>query len=189
MRYALFGGAFNPPHIAHLFIADVLVKEFGFERVLFIPSNISSHKSTDELLHPTHRLAMLKNLEEEIPWMEVSDCEIRRGGVSYSIDTVKELYEHNNFDVKPGLLIGDDLLPDFQSWKNVDDLVSLINLIVAFRTGNGEIVCPYPFTRLENLQFAISSSDIRKRIKEHRAYRFMIPESVYEYIEKTGLYT
>ena len=160
MKYAIFGGAFNPPHIAHLFMADVLVREFGYDRIILIPSNISSHKSIEDLLHPTHRLAMLQPLAEELPWLEVNDCEIRRGGVSYSIDTVRELYKKYDFEEKPGLLIGDDLLPDFASWKNVDDLISLVDLIVAFRTGNEKLDCRYPCLRLENLQLTISSSDM-----------------------------
>jgi nicotinate-nucleotide adenylyltransferase len=188
MRYALYGGAYNPPHIAHLYMAEVLVKEYGYDRVLFIPSNISSHKSTAELLHPNHRLAMLELLEKEISWMEVSGCEIRRGGISYSIDTVEELSDRINFKEKPGLLIGDDLLADFTSWKRVDELISLVDLIVAFRTGREKISCPYPFTRLENKQLSISSSDIRTRIRENRAFRFMLSPPVYEYIVEKGLY-
>lgn len=188
MKYVVFGGAFNPPHVAHLYMAEVLVKEYGYDRVLFIPSNISSHKSTDELLEADHRLAMLRAVEGEIDWMEVNDCEIKRGGVSYSIDTVHELYSSYNFKQKPGLLIGDDLLRDFTSWKRVEDLISQVELIVAFRSGSGQMSCPYPHARIENLQLSISSSDIRSRIREDRAFRFLLPDQVYKYIAKTGLY-
>lgn len=188
MRYVIFGGAFNPPHVAHLFMAELLVKEYGYDRIIFVPSNISSHKSTDELLSPTHRLAMLRELKEGLPWMEVNDCEIMRGGISYSIDTVRELYSLLDLKVKPGLLIGDDLLADFSSWKCVDDLIALVDLIVAFRSGGGENACPYRCTRLENLQLTISSSDIRRRIRNNLAYRFMLPDKVYQYIIRTGLY-
>jgi nicotinate-nucleotide adenylyltransferase len=189
MRYVIFGGAFNPPHIAHLFMAEMMIKELDYDRVFFIPSNISSHKSTEELIPPGPRMEMLRSLEKEISWMIVDDCEIRRGGVSYTIDTVNDLYSRFNFSEKPGLLIGDDLLPDFTAWKDMDELITLVNLIVVFRTGGGREKVSFPYTRIENVQMDVSSSDIRRRIREGRAFRFMLPETVYTHILQTGLYT
>ena len=182
----IIGGTFNPVHNGHLHIADEVRHRFNPERILIIPSFISAHKLHDSALSAEHRLEMLR-IATRNSCFTVEKCELERQGVSYTIDTIRFLKEKYRLEKKPGLLIGDDLVEGFKSWKNASAIAEEAQLIVAARDAE-KIDFGYKHIKIDNLMLNISSSDIRKRVLNNEACRYLLPPGVYEYIIDNNLY-
>lgn len=187
MDTIILGGTFNPVHNGHLQLAEEASRQFRCHRVLFVPANKPAHKSDGEIISNRHRVAMLEIALEGTGW-EIEECELRRGGVSYMIDTVEELAEAGRWEEAPGLVIGDDLINGFSRWKRADELAERVHLILGFRDQNRKMSLNYRHSYLKNKVLPISSSEIRERIQQQEAYRYLVPKGVYEYIENYGLY-
>lgn len=161
MKLALLGGTFNPLHNGHLNLAEEVLKEFSYDRILFVPSYIPAHKEVSGNISAEERLHILKISLENIGWALWSDCEISRKGVSYTVDTL--MYVHENYDLKgkPGLIIGDDLAEGFHNWRNTDRILEMADLIVAHRLYENEVPLDFPHRYAHNVIFPMSSSFIR----------------------------
>ena len=191
MKICLFGGTFDPPHIGHLLIAQTVCEAEGFDKVIFIPANRSPNKKVATL--QKDRVDMLELAVEGNPNFEISDLEIRRGGGSYTIDTLRafkdELVDEND---EISYLIGSDSLLDFKNWKEPKEIIERSNVIVAIRPGFRP--SDIPSWLLHGVHFAniprfeISSSNIRKRWAEDKTIRYMVTLPVWEYINKHNLY-
>ena len=191
MKICLFGGTFDPPHIGHLLIAQTVCEAEGFDKVVFIPANRSPNKKVATL--QKDRVDMLELAVEGNPNFEISDLEIRRGGVLYTIDTLRafkdELVDEND---EISYLIGSDSLLDFKNWKEPKEIIKRSNVIVAIRPGFRP--SDIPSWLLHGVHFAniprfeISSSNIRKRWAEDKTIRYMVTLPVWEYINKHNLY-
>jgi nicotinate-nucleotide adenylyltransferase len=191
VRIGIFGGTFDPVHHAHLIIADYVRLEVRLEKVLFIPSAISPHKQGEEVAAAADRLAMLKEAIGQSKYFEVSEMELQRGGISYSVDTVRALAQEHPSD-QLFLMIGSDNLAQFHSWKEPAEIMKMAKLI-AFRKPGHEvdpsagsiakeaIVCEVPAIN-------ISSTQIRKRVGAGLPIGLMVPEGVEKYIVEHGLY-
>ncbi len=188
MRVAVLGGSFNPIHIGHLFLAEEVKRALSFDRIVFVPANIPAHKDASESLPGHHRLAMLERAIAGVPYFAVDDCELSRGGVSYTIDTIPIIAAHFPSEGKLALVVGDDLIDGFGRWKSAAQLANLVEIIIARRSAGESLPFSYPHLRLENLLLPISSTDIRRRIRAGEAFRHIVPEAVYQYIETMGLY-
>ncbi len=188
MKLLVFGGSFNPLHTGHLFIAEEAKNTLDYNKVVFVPSNISSHKNDSTGMDPEKRLKMLEDALSEYPDFTTDRFDIDRGGVSYTIHTIDHIYKNYSFDGKPGFIIGDDLLPGFGTWKNVDELMKKIDLVVVRRDSSEKINSEYPDHYIDNTLLPISSTEIRKRIKEGKSIRYLVPEKIREIIEKNGYY-
>jgi len=181
-------------HDGHLKTAREVKSRFGYRRVVFIPANIPAHKKMEVEVGADHRLKMLELAVAPYPDFIVDDCELRRGGTSYTIDTVQELSQVYPIEGKPGLIIGDDLVEDFDSWKNVDQLVELVELIVAHRQSQEKIAADFTCRYVDNSLFPISSSRIRQELQSgdtsagRESVRNWLPPDVFEYIQRHDLY-
>ena len=191
MKICLFGGTFDPPHIGHLLIAQTVCEAEGFDKVIFIPANRSPNKKVATL--QKDRVDMLELAVEGNPNFEISDLEIRRGGVSYTIDTLKafkDVLANKNDEIS--YLIGSDSLLDLKNWKEPKEIIKRSNVIVAIRPGFRP--SDIPSWLLHGVHFAniprfeISSSNIRKRWAEDKTIRYMVTLPVWEYINKHNLY-
>ncbi len=189
MKYAIMGGTFNPIHYGHLFLAEEVKSTLGYDYIIFIPSFIPAHKTVDNAVAPGHRYNMVKIAIRPYSYFIIDDCELKRGGISYMIDTVSDIQARYNKNQTTGLIIGDDLLAQFHNWKNARELVSRIELIVAKRTYKKEMRFNYPHTYLDNKLISISASEIRERIYTKKSVRFLLPDRVYDYIQKHKLYS
>ncbi len=187
MKTVILGGTYNPVHIGHLYIAEEVKNQFGFEQVIFVPSNIPAHKDHDPCTDPEHRLEMLKAATEKSDIL-VDDCEIRRGGISYSYKTIEYLCNRYSIEGKPGMVVGDDLVEGLPSWKRWDLLQSKIELFIAHRLYRERVDCVYSHSYIDNIVLPISSSDIRARVMSGRTFRYLVPEMVYDIIEREDLY-
>jgi nicotinate-nucleotide adenylyltransferase len=188
VKAVVLGGTFNPVHFGHLFVAEDVRAAFGYEKAIFIPSNMPVHKDPTPVLSPEHRLAMLRLAVAGNDNIIVDAGEIERGGPSYSIDTLVDIIPRYGIEGKPGFVIGDDLAPGFPTWKNVDELVRLVDLIVARRTREGPPPITHPHRTVMNTILPISSSEIRQRIHEGRSVRYLLPDPVLAYIRDNKLY-
>ena len=188
MRAVIFGGTFNPVHYGHLFLAEEVRSAFGYDAAILVPNNQPVHKDPAPVVPAAHRLEMLRRAVKGFAEFVVVESEIKRGGPSYSIETVEELVEKFALAEKPGFLIGDDLVEGFPSWKNAQRLSQMVDLFVARRTLAAPVLLEYPHHVVSNTILPISSSEIRRRISEGRTVRFLLPDAVLDYIKANKLY-
>ncbi len=191
MNIGIFGGTFNPPHIGHLIVAEHVRTTLGLDQILFMPAAIPPHKVGHDIISEEHRLAMLRLAIAGNPHFEISEIELMRGGISFTVDTLQEM-KRENPTVTLSLLIGMDNLVEFHSWKSPDEVLKLAVVVVMTRPGfelgtlqktigGNVLVCHVP-------EIEIASRDIRKRVRDGKSVRYLVTPSVAEYIEKHGLY-
>ncbi|MBI5892487.1 MAG: nicotinate-nucleotide adenylyltransferase [Deltaproteobacteria bacterium] len=212
MRIAVMGGTFNPIHLGHLRIAEEVREYLNIDRVMFIPTFMPPHKNNGSLIPSEDRLEMARLAIKGNPNFQVSDIEIKRGGRSYSIETLQALQKDmpNN---EISFIIGTDQFNEITTWCEYERLFELTNFIVVTRHGypvkkigevlpdkmarqftydpkkdayvhkNGKTV-----TYLATTLMDISASQIRQRIKDERSIRYLMPQDVERYIVEKGLY-
>ncbi len=188
MKIAILGGTFDPVHNGHLVLADTAVKTFGLEKVIFIPAYIPPHKGKGEIADAEDRLAMVKLAIEGNDKFQASRLEINRKNVSYSIDTlsyIKKIYPENT---EIFFLAGSDSVKTLDTWKGIDKILSMCKFIVGARAG-------YTLeTKYKNIEIMpmmpvdISSTEIRKMVRENKDIRGLVPEKVADYIERFKVY-
>ncbi len=193
MKMCIFGGTFNPPHIGHLLIAQTIFEAEEFSKIIFIPAWKSPIKSDFEITPIKHRINMLRIATEGNPHFEISKIELDRRGISYSIDTIAEVKKKEQVSSEElYFLIGSDILKEFNNWKSPEKILDECQVIVALRPGFKPSSIPNWI--LSNIQFAniprfeISSSTIRRRWRENKTIRYMVPLPVWKYINKYKLY-
>jgi nicotinate-nucleotide adenylyltransferase len=194
-KIAIFGGSFNPIHLGHLLNGLDIIEKLNYDYVVFIPANIPSHKPLNNLVYSKHRLKMIKSSIKNIKPFLFSDIELKRGGVSYTIDTVNELMQIYNTRNKLGIIFGDDLLEELGSWKDFDRLLEISDLICLTR--NNEIETNKKSNNkfnnkinfINNRVIEISSTEIRNRIINKLNIDFMVTNEVKKYIFINKLYS
>lgn len=188
MKFLILGGAFNPIHIGHLILAEELAVEFGYDRVLLVPSFQPPHKVLEDDPGPEARLAMLEAAVSSYPLFVVNTCELDRGGISYTVETLDFLLSAYAMDGRPGLVIGDDLASGFPFWRNPDGIVARADLIMARRSGCLPEVFAYPCRFASNLLIPVSSTLVRQRVLAGGAWRHLVPDGVAALIVDKCLY-
>jgi nicotinate-nucleotide adenylyltransferase len=197
-RLGIMGGTFDPVHYGHLVAAEGARYQFQLEKIIFVPTGWPPHKAPEEVSEPRHRLALTRLAINSNPFFAVSAMEIERNGLSYTIDTVRE-----TSNLFPGAQIffitGADAVLEILNWKNVAELLSICLFIAATRPGYrlGSLKArlhgfsPSQLERIIVMEvpaLAISSTDIRQRIKKGRPIKYLLPEAVENYILEHGLY-
>ena len=187
-RTAIFGGSFDPVHLGHLFVADEVLNRFDYERVIFVPAHIAPHKGVASATAPKLRLRMIELAIEGHDQLELETIELDRRGVSFTIDTIRYLIESGSVADRPGLIVGADLVDGFETWREVDEVERLADIILVRRPGFTGVEFVRRHRTMDNLELDISSREIRERIRAGRPYRFLLPQNVVECIELNGLY-
>ncbi len=197
-RIGIMGGTFDPIHYGHLMLAEQIRNSFYLDEIVFIPVGIPSHKSDDTGATKADRLKMTKLAIKSNPYFTVSDIEIRRDKPTYTIDTLTELknsiYAHDALF----FITGADAILYLDKWKNYKELIHMVTFIGASRPGVDFDVLDDKLKALRRdgaqveichiPALAISSTDIRARIRNERSIKYLLPESVEHHIEKKGLY-
>ena len=191
-RIALYGGAFDPVHSAHLKVARYALEQAHLDRVVFIPAAQSPLKAHAALSSDAERLQMLRLALEGEHRFELDAHEIERGGVSYTIDTVR--YFRERFaGADLFWIIGGDQFEQLQDWRNIDELAKLVSFLVLERPG-AELVCAEPIAGLryqvvEAPLMEESSSEIRARCAVGDSLDGLVPHAVQAFISEQELYS
>lgn len=193
-KIGIFGGSFNPPHIAHLIIAETIRDQFSLDEIIWIPNYIPPHKSTAGTQDALHRLQMVQKTISGHEHFSLSTIEVDRKGTSYMLDTISLLQEAQP-DVLYKLIIGGDSLNDFMTWHKPLEILAKVPIIVYNRTGidtkNAEVQQHFS----DRISYAsapmmdISSTAIRERVAQGYSIRYLVPDKVRHYILKHNLYT
>lgn len=200
MRTAIYGGSFNPPHLGHISAVNTVVSELAPDRILIIPDCLAPHKAMAENTPSAeHRLEMCRLAFGDIPGTEISDIEIRRGGRSYTVDTLEQLtalYPEDEFF----LVIGSDMLTSFTTgWYRFEDILKMCTLTVISREIDDleELEMNAEKLRVKyggrviilknHKSVLLSSSEVRQAILDCNV-KGMLSEEVREYIKENGLY-
>ena len=193
-KLGVMGGTFNPIHHGHLVAAEVIRDEFELDEVLFVPSGKPPHKENDEIAPPEHRwmMTLLATISNE--HFSASAIEIERKGESYTRDTLVEFKKIYGERTEIYFITGADAIAEISTWHKTEDLPGLAKFIAASRPGyklDWERIDPR-FRKctylIEIPALAISSTDIRRRIREGKTIKYLVPEAVEKYIYKNGLY-
>lgn len=191
MDIGLFGGSFNPPHIAHLIVAEIVRDQFDLDEVWWIPNATPPHKPDEDLAAAPHRLKMTQRAVASNPAFQLCDIEVQREGVSYTVETIRVLqtkYPETNF----ALILGSDSLDSFAEWHRPEEIADRVPLIVYKRPGAIEAVAERRFANCVRFVAApvleVSGTEVRARCRAGRSIRYLVPQSVREYIRTHNLY-
>ena len=191
MDIGLFGGSFNPPHVAHQIVAEVVRDQFDLDAVWWIPNATPPHKDARELAPAEVRLQMTRLAVENHPGFRVENLELERAGISYTVDTVRELQDRHP-STEFALIIGSDSLDQFASWHEPDEIARRVPLIVYKRPGGLDDVAEPRFANRVHYAAApvmeVSGTEIRARCRRGRTIRYLVPEPVRAVIEEHDLY-
>jgi nicotinate-nucleotide adenylyltransferase len=189
MNLGLYGGSFDPIHLGHLLVAQAACEELSLDRLFFIPASQSPFKPGLRPAAPQERLRLMRLALAGEPRYEIDDQEVRRGGVSYSIDTVRG-YASRFPGARLHYLIGADHVGSLPKWRESNDLASLVEFVVIPRPGAGEASLPPPFRlqALHGFPLKVSSSEIRDRVRRGAPIRNLVPSAVEEAIRNNRLY-
>ncbi|MBO4353994.1 MAG: nicotinate (nicotinamide) nucleotide adenylyltransferase [Clostridia bacterium] len=195
MKLGIYGGTFSPVHIGHLRAAEAFKKQMDLDGLMIIPANIPPHKDATGILDAAERLTLCRLAFKGVA--EVSDIEIRRGEKSYTVDTLEELKKAGCDDIY--MLCGTDMINSFESWHRYKDIFKLATVVWAERYGDRtdeteekiasfERDCGAKIFKLDAPCVEISSSEIRRMIKNGEDASAYLPKDEYDHIKKKGLY-
>ena len=192
----ILGGTFDPIHHGHLAIAEEARESLGLERVLFMPAASPPHKPGQAVTDPEHRLAMVRLAVAGNPAFEASDVEVRRGGASYTVDTLEGLVESGL--ERPWLILSSEALALLPTWREPRRILELARLAVVPRGGFDPLgpawvdaVFPGAGDRVTFLPgplLPISGSVVRRRARAGRSVRYLVPDAVAAYVAQHRLY-
>lgn len=197
----MLGGTFDPIHIGHLIIAQEVVSALHLERLFFLPAGDPPHKRDHTITPAHHRLRMVELAIAGNPDFAVSLVDLERPGPSFTVDTLRLLHEQWGPETAIAFVVGWDMLEDLLTWRDPAGVVRQVDTLVAVHRP-GYYLDPAYLARLEEVvpglqqrlkpleapQIAISSSDVRERVAQHRPIRYQVPDAVAAYILAHGLY-
>ena len=188
-RLGLFGGAFNPVHLGHILVANAALEELQLDKVFFIPAARSPFKQNNDTAPAELRLRWLRLALAGRTDCEIDEQEIRRGGVSWSIETARQ-YTSRFPQATLFWLIGADNVPGLNGWREADELAKLVEFAAVPRPGQPPPQFPKPFRGrvLKGFPLEVSSQEIRARVKAHLPVEHLLPPFVAAAIHDTSAY-
>ncbi len=200
MRIGIFGGSFDPIHLGHLILAEQCREQTNLDQVWFVPCSLGPHKKDGAHSTDRQRVEMIElALSGHMPFV-LSKIEIERGGVSYTVDTLNQIRESNPDD-ELFLLMGDDSLESFDSWREPSEICELAVPLIVNRPGSGDVDLSvlkkyvdenrfelFESSVISSPRVQISSSEIRRRVGEGKSIRYLTSRPVEKYIETQKLF-
>lgn len=193
-RLGVMGGTFDPIHYGHLLTAEEAAVQFGLDEVLFVPTGTPWMKGSRAVSAPEDRYLMTVIATASNPRFRVSRVDVDRAGPTYTVDTLRLLAEANP-DAELFFVTGADAMLEIFHWKDPEEVLGLAHFIAATRPGydlarfEHEAPTRHPNVSVMSIPaLAISSTDIRERVRDRRPIRYLVPEGVKSYIDKAGLY-
>ncbi|AOZ73476.1 nicotinic acid mononucleotide adenylyltransferase [Boudabousia tangfeifanii] len=189
-RIGVMGGTFDPIHHGHLVAASEAQSAFELDEVIFVPAAVQPFKAGREVTCAEHRYLMTVVATAANPTFSVSRVDIDRGGTTYTIDTLTDLFADRD-EVEPYFITGADALARILEWKDADKLLEMAQFVGVTRPGH-KLLDPSGgmgnVKLLEVPAMAISSTDCRERVRENKPVWYLVPDGVVQYIKKYGLY-
>jgi len=195
MRVAILGGSFNPPHLAHVFMAESVLNMLYYDKVILVPAKNPPHKKLQGNASNEDRLAMLKLATAGNPHFLLDDFEIRdeEHEYSYTVNTIQYLYrKYDEIEGRIGLIIGADLIQGFHKWHKVDTILAMSDVIAI---GRGEannldptVIAKYNMKVLDMAKSDTSSTIVRSRVQAGLSIKGLVCDGVRDYILLHGLY-
>ncbi len=185
-KIGLLGGNFNPIHHAHLMMADQVAQQMNLDKVFLMPENIPPHQDTKTTISPNHRIKMIELALLDNPRLEIETIEIKRGGKSFTYDTLKlltALHPENDYY----FIIGSDMVDYLEKWYKIDALIEMVHF-VAIKRYEHQKDSPYPVIWLDTPLLPISSTMIREMIAKKIEPNYLLPKAVLDYIHSHHLY-
>ncbi len=186
----IMGGSFDPIHIGHLITAQSVLEKRNLSKIIFVPCYISPHKVGFNSTEHLHRLEMVRRATASNPKFEVSDYEIKKGDISFTVDTVEHF--RNQYE-ELDLIIGFDNLISFDNWKEPDRILEMANLVVLKRSNFSASFSLHSYFGkaifVDTPVIEISSTMIRERIRDGKFYDYFVPKEVADYIKEHKLYS
>jgi len=189
------GGTFDPIHHGHLLTAEEALWQFELDEVVFVPTGQPWMKENRDVSRPEDRYLMVVIATSSNPRFSISRLEIERDGPTYTVETLRALREQRGGDVDLYFITGADAILEIVQWKDPEEALGLAHFIAATRPGYGlaafEHEAPTRHPRISVMTIpalAISSTDIRDRVRRGVPIRYLVPDGVLTYIEKAGLY-
>lgn len=185
-KVGILGGTFNPPHVGHVLIAEQVRDQLGLDMILFMPTSTPPHQEEKEAIDGQTRLLMTQQAIARNPYFQIEAYEVSQKGKNYTFDTMtalKSMYPETEFY----FIIGADMVEDLPNWHRVDELVHLVQLVAVRRPGFS-LESDYPLIKVDIPEMDISSSMIRQMIAEGRSIRYLVEDSVRDFIREEGLY-
>jgi nicotinate-nucleotide adenylyltransferase len=187
-KIGIFGGTFNPIHTGHLLIAQEVLRSLGLNVIIFVPVYIPPHKKDSDLVSAHDRYNMVKIAISNNPNFKVSASEIKRKGLSYSIDTLREFKRKFGRGTNLYFIIGSDMARELKAWKQIDAINKLVKFVIVNRPGYRMKRLPRYAQLIDSPYINISSRRIRRLIKRGDSVRYLVPHKVLEYILKNKIY-
>lgn len=191
MKIGFLGGSFDPVHFGHLIAAQDAFEQFQLDRLILVPAAQAPLKPTDVQSSAIDRLAMLRAAVEWDHRFEVSDVELNRGGVSYTIDSARHFRQQFPHD-ELYWIIGGDQLPQLHLWKDISELAKIVDFIFLERPGfpvKARVDIPgLRLHRCDGHLLAISSTELRERVRHQRSLDYFVPHKAIVYIREKNLY-
>ena len=200
MRVGLFGGSFDPVHYGHLLLAECCREQRGLEEVWFLPAAVPPHQLQRELTPAAARIEMLELAIAGQDSFVVNRYEVERGGVNYTVDTLRH-FRNEDASLELFFLLGADMLADLPNWREADQICELATPVVVARPGTAEVdfdalselataekIDRIRKCRVEMPQIDVSSTEIRRRVSQGQSIRYQTPRAVEKYIETQRLY-
>ncbi|CAJ1227464.1 nicotinate-nucleotide adenylyltransferase [Lactiplantibacillus xiangfangensis] len=185
-RVGILGGTFNPPHLGHLIMAQQVGDQLGLDEVRFMPDAQPPHVDEKKTIAAQDRVNMVQAAIADNPLFRLETAEIKRGGKSYSYDTMK-LLKAQHPDTQYYFIIGGDMVDYLHKWYHIDDLLKLVTFVGIKRTGY-PTTSRYPVIWVDAPLIDVSSTAIRKKINHGHTVRYLVPDAVAAYIEEHHLY-
>ncbi|MDO3409086.1 nicotinate-nucleotide adenylyltransferase [Saccharibacillus sp. CPCC 101409] len=190
MKIGIMGGTFDPIHTGHLLAAETVREALGLDEVWFMPAHVPPHKA-EAGFSGEERLRMVELAIGSQSAFRTLDIELRRGGVSYTVDTMSELTGKYP-DARFHFIIGTDMVNYLPRWNRIGELASLTRFAAVGRGGyelHAEDLAPEVKNKIDYCdmpQLEISSTDIRRRLREGRTIRYLVPDKVHDYLQRSG---
>ena len=194
-RLGVMGGTFDPIHNGHLTTAEEALTQFDLDQVVFVPTGNPWMKEHTVVSPAEHRYLMTVIATASNPKFTVSRVEVDRAGPTYTVDTLRALQAEEPYESELFFITGADAMLEIFHWKDPQDILELAHFIAATRPGydiaafEAEAPSRNPRVSVMNVPaLAISSTDIRERVRDGRPIRYLVPEGVKSYVEKAGIY-
>lgn len=185
-KVGIVGGTFDPPHIGHLIIADQILHRYQLQEIWFMPNYLPPHKEKTSNTSAYDRLRMLELAIEDHPSFKIETIELERHGKSYTYDTMRLLRKREP-NTEFFFIIGADMVEFLPNWYKIEELIKLVRFIGVNRP-EYQTKTAYPIDIVTIPDVYISSSMIREKIAKGESVKYLVPNSVLQYIKEKGLY-